>query len=152
MNSAIQLLNHQFAKIELYPTDADSPQGPLEGTHTLSTRRSHNEDDSLWMAKLSLNFNHSDPGNPAPYTGSIDVVGTFKLHPDFPEDQRVKMVSMNAGAILYGAIRELVLNLTARSLHGMMNIPTIDARSFLPKDTKSETADGKHQTNAPKEK
>jgi hypothetical protein len=38
---------------------------------------------------------------------------------------------MNAGAILYGATREWFSILSARSLYGIAELPTIDARVFL---------------------
>ncbi len=133
MKSAIQLISHQFAKIELYPTDATAPDGEITGSHTLGIRPSDGDVD-VWLARLELEFSHADPENPAPYTGSLQVIGKFRLHPDFPKESSEKMVAMNTGAILYGAARELLISLTARSLHGILQIPTIDARSFCQDD------------------
>jgi len=133
MKSAIQLISHQFTRIELYTTDAIAPDGEMTGSHTLSIRQSDNDDD-VWLARLELGFNNADSENPAPYTGSLHVVGKFNLHPDFPKESSEKMVAMNTGAILYGAARELIISLTARSLHGILQVPTIDARSFCQEE------------------
>jgi preprotein translocase subunit SecB len=74
--------------------------------------------------------------------GEITVGGSFVLSEKFPADKAEAMVSLNAGAILYGAIRELVISLTSQSVHGEFILPTLDARTFLPsteeKEEKSE--------------
>lgn len=129
MNSAIQLISHEFSKIELYPTDADDPKGDVMGSHTLSIRKS-NSDENEWLARLDVYFKDAEEGVPSPYVGSFQIIGRFSLHPEFPEESRDQMVAMNTGAILYGAVREMIINLSARSLHGTVYIPTVDARSF----------------------
>ncbi|PQJ29652.1 hypothetical protein [Rubritalea profundi] len=135
MLSAIQLLSHSFSKIELNATDAENPDGELNGSHVLSTQKSESE-EHVWLAKLSVEFHNADETNPAPYKGSFEIIGRFQLHPEFPAESSEKMIAMNTGAILYGAVREMIISLTSRSLHGSVQIPTIDARSFIPKEDK----------------
>lgn len=48
-----------------------------------------------------------------------------------PEEDRPKIAVINGGSLLYGSIREWVATLSSRSLHGMIELPAIDPRSFL---------------------
>ncbi len=137
MFSSIQLINTSFSHIELIPSAADKPNGDVSGEHQLGVQRNSSE-DGVWHAKLILELKHADEENPTPYTGKFVVIGKFKLDPNFPEETAEQMVQLNAGSLLYGTIREMVINLTSRSLHGPARIPTLDARTFLPPKTEDE--------------
>jgi preprotein translocase subunit SecB len=97
-------------------------------------------DTTFWIAKLKLELLHADDGTKSLYTGVLENAGEFRLHSDVPEKERQKYVAMNVGAILYGAMREWVATMTARSLHGLVELPTIDARCFIPKETGATNA------------
>jgi preprotein translocase subunit SecB len=74
----------------------------------------------------------------APYIGEIAVVGVFSLPADFQKEKASDMVHMNGGAILYGAVRELLSNISARGIHGPIILPAVDPRCFLPEPVSSE--------------
>lgn len=91
------------------------------------------------MARLRLELLKPEEADTVSlYTGAIEVFGEFELHPDLPEDERAKHIHISGGAMLYSAIREMVTLLTARSIHGVVELPTIDPRVFLPKQPESE--------------
>lgn len=132
MQSAIQLLEHKFTLIELHPAPSGDPTGSQSGSHAVLVQP-FDEELKIWNVRLRIELLNAEEGNPAPYCGTFEVVGRFQLTEDFPKEQENDMLHLSGGAILYGALRELILNLTARSLHGEATIPTIDARSFIPK-------------------
>lgn len=141
MLSAIQRLEQKFTRIELIPsTEEDVSADNQSGGHILIVDQSE-LDPQIWYARLSVELLSSE-GAVAPYHGNIEVIGQFKLDPKFPVEKASDMVHMNAGAILYGTIRELVYTLTSRSLHGEAELPILDARCFIPKKESEGSTEG----------
>jgi hypothetical protein len=115
-------------------TEEELAQRSMTCRHQLGL--SHDENDTCaWLARMRVDFVHAAKGTRSLYTGHCEMVAEMELHPSVPEADRLKLVSLNAGAILYSATREWFATLSARSLHGMVELPTIDARCFLPKET-----------------
>jgi hypothetical protein len=136
MLSAIQVQNHHFVDFSLKPegilTEAEMAQRSITCRHQL-TWTPRDAEQQFWLARLRVEIIHPEGGGKSLYTGVLEIVGEFALHPEVPMADRQKLVSMNSGAILYGAIREWFAIFTARSLHGMVELPTVDARCFMPK-------------------
>ena len=93
----------------------------------------YENDPTLWSARLDVRFSPQEEMS-APYQGDFAVGGDFRIIADFPDEEVEEMVRLNAGAILYGAIREMVMTLSARSVHGKFVLPAIDTRIFLKKE------------------
>jgi hypothetical protein len=64
-------------------------------------------------------------GNVPFYTGEFVAVGFFRVRPDFPADQATKLVAVTGTSMLYGAVREMVANLTARGPAPMLNLVSV---------------------------
>lgn len=64
-----------------------------------------------------------------PYDIEIEAAGYFRYvgGDEFKEERRFRAVRFSGYQILYGAIREMVSNLTARGRHGLWHLP---ARNF----------------------
>lgn len=67
----------------------------------------------------------AEPGTRPPYVGEVEAVGYFKVLDGWPEEKIISLVSINGPSVLYGAIREMILNLTGRFPHGAIQIPTV---------------------------
>lgn len=126
MLSSIQTRRHWIRRIVFEPQAAAVPESKYQATISLA----HKKSDGGWHVVLKVGFGGTPPEQ-ATFKGQIEFEGLFDVHPEFPEGKIDDLVRMNGGAILYGAVRELVLNLTARSKHGPFEMPTIDARMFL---------------------
>lgn len=126
MLSAIQTRRHWIRKISFEPREDTLNDSKCQAQIALKCRKCKDH----WHVILKVRFGpqNTDTAN---YRGEIEFEGMFDVHPEFPEDKREEMVRMNGGAILYGAIREMTINLTARSKHGPFELPTVDARMFL---------------------
>jgi preprotein translocase subunit SecB len=79
----------------------------------------------------------STPEKKATYTGEFHAVGLFHVAETWPADKREDLLESNGAAVLYGAVRELVLNLTAR---GPWPPITLSAFSFVPAKEKPREA------------
>ncbi|MGD7652772.1 MAG: protein-export chaperone SecB [Verrucomicrobiales bacterium] len=129
MISPIQTRRHWIRQIAFEPGERLIKNSKYNAQFSLSVEQ---REKHSWHVVLSVKFDASPPEE-ATFKGRFDYEGVFDIHPDFPEEKAPDLVRMNGGAILYGAIREQVLNLTSRSKHGPFEMPTIDARMFLEK-------------------
>jgi len=80
----------------------------------------------------------TNPGKPFAYTGKICAVGIIEAHPDIPEDKVQHSVQLAGASLLYGAIREMVLNITSRSAKGVLMMPTLNFQAMLAEKKKPE--------------
>jgi preprotein translocase subunit SecB len=125
MISPIQTRRHWINRVVFEPLDNQVANSTYEAHISLK----HEKTDGCWRVVLKVEFGGKHPEQ-AVHNGQIEFEGLFDVHPEFPQDKVEELVRMNGGAILYGAVRELVLNLTARSKFGPFEMPTIDARMF----------------------
>lgn len=83
------------------------------------------EDDGSWW--LAVGF-ATDPQAPAdqrcPYDLDIRAMGFFNIAETLAPDRREEIVYENGAALVYGAIREMVANVTARCIGGKLMLPT----------------------------
>lgn len=132
MLSPIQLQEHKILRIYFDTKKTEGDVAPLSFSHALTV---HQQDapENQWLVRLDLQFFPENEGETTAYVGEVAVVGVFTLDPKFPEEKASDMVHMNAGAILFGIVRELLNSISARGVHGPIVLPTVDARCFLPK-------------------
>ena len=76
----------------------------------------------------------SPEGKKAAYTGEIHAVGLFKVVDKWPKDKVEQLVEANGSALLYGAIRELLINLTSR---GPWPVVVLNSVTFIRPNAKS---------------
>lgn len=150
MLSAIQIRNHRFTEIQLIPTaklPADQlAERRITGRHSFILQQKKG-DSRFWRARLRVELVHPEDGTQSIYTGVFELIGEFEIHEACPEADRQNLAALNGGAILYGAVRECMCSLSARSLHGMIELPTIDARCFVEQFNASK----KQRQTKPKE-
>ncbi|MBR8234204.1 MULTISPECIES: hypothetical protein [unclassified Burkholderia] len=74
-----------------------------------------------------------------PYELDIEVSALFTYLDDrFTGAERFRAVRFTAYQMLYGAIREMVSNLTARSVFGMLQLPSADFRQASREDSEKD--------------
>jgi preprotein translocase subunit SecB len=87
----------------------------------------------LYFVKLEIKLPGTETCQP-PYFIDLEVVGTFLLsNQELPVNE--KLVEFNAPAVLYGSIRELVMQVTSRGPFPPLVLPTV---SFVSPDQKVE--------------
>lgn len=133
MLSPIQTLRHTLRRVEFEAADQGDENCSFQSQITLQ----HSKHDENWYVRLTVSFGAKDK-EPVNYRGTVEFEGLFKVSAGYPDDQTENLVRMNGGAILYGAVREYVLGMTARSKHGPLELPTIHASMFLKKPKPEE--------------
>lgn len=81
-----------------------------------------------------------------PYHFYIEMIGSFTVSPNWPEEQRSKLAETNGPAVLFSAARELLALITERGVRDPIYLPTVtflrDIRSeigvTMPKQEKEE--------------
>lgn len=131
MLSPIQLQEYKILRIHFDTRTIEGESARLVFRHSLSISQ-QDDQGTRWLARLDVQFMPESDGGSAPYLGEIAIVGVFSLPADFPKEKLSDTVHMNSGAILYGAVRELLSSITSRGVHGPIMLPTVDARCFLP--------------------
>lgn len=85
-----------------------------------------NQDDpESYAVKLKITISNEE-GKKAPYDVDVEVAGLFSIDKKIPLSDREDFIVVNGCAILYGAIRDLILNLTTRSGNGALLLPTVN--------------------------
>lgn len=68
----------------------------------------------------------SPPEKLACYTGEISTIGFFRVDQSVPVDKQAKFVIVNGATLLFGAVREMVANLTARGPAPSVTLVAVD--------------------------
>ncbi|MCH7227232.1 hypothetical protein [Haloferula sp. A504] len=145
--SPLTLEHHTLLAFEITASESAEP----DGHHSLRTNRKierHPEDPLKWMVDLTVEIGTPDSAKQAPYSGKVVVRGWFSVSEAYPEERRNALIEVTAASILYGTCREALANFTARSVHGMLSIPSV---SFEP-ITKKPDATGRKAKKAAKKK
>ena len=86
--------------------------------------------------QISMKLNHQPPAEAnVPYRFSAEIVGFFFIHPEFPEDRIDRLVKTNGASMLFGALREIIRDTTARGPYLALFLPST---SFYEPETKAE--------------
>ncbi len=125
--SPLAILNHRFLVFECRATSGTQTGGAmaLKTAHEITGT----PDDPLrWQVALTVEFAPEDPANPSTYEGRITITGDFQIHQTFEEKNHEALIRVTATSILYGACREMLAGFTARSVHGILSLPSISFR------------------------
>jgi preprotein translocase subunit SecB len=137
-SSPLRIEHHALLSIHIEASPLDAPK---EGI-SLRTRRSFTKlsDDGLkWLVDLTVGVGDPKGSNEQPYKGTVAMRGWFEIAHGYPEDKRKALIEVTAASILYGACREAIANLTARSVHGILSLPSVTFEPVRPsEDTPSK--------------
>lgn len=154
-NSPLTILNHEFTVIELRAEKSTDPIGELELSTDISVG-TNTEDKLLRVCDLTVKFGSANKNEPAPYCGKITITGMFQISKDYTEHRRDQLIEVTATSILYGACREMLANLTARSTHGMLSLPSVSffdpAKAPAKKTAKKKTVRKRARKSATQKK
>jgi preprotein translocase subunit SecB len=125
--SPLDLLSHRFLAFECRATTGPMTGGAL-ALKTNYEAAGFPDDPLRKQVTLTVDYSPEDPANPSTYEGTITILGEFRIHETFEEKNREALIRVTATSILYGACREMIANFTARSLHGILSLPSISFR------------------------
>jgi preprotein translocase subunit SecB len=127
MISPLQLKGHRFTQLHLEGIPKGVPEGAVEVGTNLSWGK-HLTSPNEWRVDLKVTFGPNSKQD-GPYHGYAEVVGFFEILDGWPEEKREELIVVNGASLLYGAIREMILIMSARSSHGELQLPTL---RFMP--------------------
>ncbi len=128
--SPLQLKRHAFAAISLRAVHKGTShaEATLEPTaQCVADPKTPN----CWHLALTLKIGSGNPEKPFLYEGEIQIVGEVEVHDSFPAENREQIARVNGTGLLYSAAREMVLNLSARSMHGPLSLPVLNFVEFF---------------------
>lgn len=121
-HSPLQLRNHFFTKVHLDAHTDGKPSAESQMECLVETGQAvHDPKVHQVTLKLKLTQKGSEK---VCYTGEIHAVGIFQVADDWPAEKTMPLVEVNGASMLFGAIRELVCNLTARGPWPMLRMGT----------------------------
>jgi preprotein translocase subunit SecB len=110
--SPLQLERHFFTKVHVdaHPDGDAAFKGELQTQVELAQAE---RDPKRYQLTLRLKLVPAGDKKPR-YTAEIHVVGVVRVSPTWPEPEVQKLVQANGPALLYGAAREMLCNITGR--------------------------------------
>ena len=133
--SPLQLERHFFSKVLIEA----QPDGKVGASNLLECQIEVGQaanDPLRYQVTLLLKLLPQAGEKPC-YTGEVQAIGLFRVLERWPADKRSSLVEVNGSAVLLGAIRELVCNLTAR---GPWPMVTINTFTFIKPEAIAATA------------
>ncbi len=110
--SPLQLDRYFFVKISLEANAKGDPKAVYNIEAKTDVSRDESR-DGHFLVSLTVRLKSLDDALPC-YDGEVVVMGYFHVDQDYPPQKCEPLVAINGASILYGAIREMVSNLSAR--------------------------------------
>lgn len=124
--SSLQLKKYFFTKILLEAKNLLSiDKNTLERGLTVNTEVEvlENRDDKRTF-KVILRVNLPD-AEKVTYTGAFEIIGLFQVGEEVALQDVFNLAQTNGPTLLFGAVREMILNLTARGPWPKRTLPTV---------------------------
>jgi len=126
--SSLTLIDMKFIGVRIETDsnfDANGSEFNFEGTLVQWGISHGKRDDSGLSWWVGVDFaSKGDEEKIAPYILEIKAAGLFQVNESIPDDQREQFAYEQGAALVFGAIREMVTTVTARSVHGAITLPT----------------------------
>jgi preprotein translocase subunit SecB len=127
--SPLQLSGLEFIRVHV-EVDLDSPckradEFDFDGRQLAwSIDHGREATDDTWWVAVGFATNQGDDEPRCPYLVDVQAIGVFSVSERMQPDRHEKLVYENGAAIIYSAIREMITNVTARSMAGPLVIPS----------------------------
>lgn len=142
--SPIELLSQDVLSVELKASAVETELGESQLSVDREVQKIKNK-PGCWGIHMQVKFEATDPENPPAYTGKIELVGYYRVHKDYKLDPE-RLIRITGASMLYGVAREVLSSLTARSVNGLLTLPSVSFFEDAPKK-KATTKASKKATN-----
>jgi preprotein translocase subunit SecB len=126
--SPLLLDRYFFVKISL---EANA-KGDPKAAYNIEAKTDVSRDESQqrrYLVSLTVRLTPLGEAQPS-YLGEVVVIGYFQVQRDYPEERCDQLVAMNGSSMLYGAVREMVSNLSARGPWPMVMLAPMNFREL----------------------
>lgn len=121
--SPLQLERHFFTKVHLDAHPDGDPAAKAKLNSQVEVAQAE-RDPKRYQLTLRLNLVAAGDNKPQ-YTAEIHVVGVVRVADGWPDPAVQQLVQVNGPALLYGAAREMLCNLTARGPWPMLCLHSV---------------------------
>jgi Preprotein translocase subunit SecB len=128
--SPLQLKSHWFSLVNVHANPNGKPTAPTSATQEIGFLPIAGQPNH-WNLQLVLKLASADQNNPFFYELEIHAFGVVELSGEVPVEKRESIAVINGLGILYGACREMIMNVTARSIYGPCSIPSLSFAQVL---------------------
>ncbi len=127
LKSPLSLESYVFTRIHMDACeDPECLKNEDAGQFLVNTRcQQHTEDPSRWMVTIKVSISQKDEEPCPPYLFDVEVVGFFQIAEEYPAEKKAQTVKANAPAVLFGSVREMIANITARGPYPKFDLPTV---------------------------
>ncbi len=132
--SPLQLKSHSFTHIVLRARQNGSADAPVVLEPLVHCQPDAN-DEKLWHMVLTLRLEDASPDKPFVYEAEVQVVGVAEIRDVVQPDKREQIIRVNGMSLLFSAAREMLLNLSARSVHGPLSLPVVNFNELFGNPT-----------------
>lgn len=142
--SPLQLKSHFFPLVHVVSMPGGKGDGPTTFNQDVGWSAIPDKPNE-WRLQLGIKLASADKAKPFLYEIDVQAIGHFEVIGTIAEDRKMPIAVVNGLSILFGAIREMVLNITARQAYGPVNLPSVSFIDVLklPEDgTSSEIMAG----------
>lgn len=146
--SPLQLKNHFFPVVNVRANES----GKMDGHVALNQHVEYVPIDgkpNFWHLELFLNQRSVDSKKPFYYEIELHVVGVVEVSEKITKDKIEPIAAINGLSMLYGAAREMILNVTARSAHGAFSLPSLSFAEVLKQAKAGPTPTAEQQLATP---
>jgi len=142
--SPLQLRHSCFTRISLNANPTGTPNGQISLDPAIWFQNNP-QNTNEWLLSLRVIMKSTDTQKPFIYEADVAIQGVVEVQEGFPTEKREQLAVVNGLSLLYSAAREVLLMMTARSVHGPMCLPTL---SFIDV-VANKIAQDKANANAP---
>lgn len=136
--SPLQLKEHGFTTVRIQAIEGGSHKAEPSLTPTIWFEPAPTNPNQ-WRLALTLQLGSQDPAKPFAYEADIKLQGLVQVNDAFLQDRKEQLALVNGFSILYSAAREMLLNVTARSVYGAVTLPTLSFVSLVKEATQAKT-------------
>ena len=127
-SSSLEIERYFFTKVSISAVAGSDSQPPTD-VKTAIDLRQKKDDERRFL--LQLNVTIGATGSEIPqYRGMVSAVGYFTVRPSYKEHP-AELVAKHGAAILYNAIREMVVNVTSRGPWPVVTLPAVSFKDLL---------------------
>lgn len=145
-SSPLQLEDYYLKKLEFSLVD-DLAEKPVKNENyepvAFSVRydsKPLQDDKRRWRCELAVLYKNKK-GDKAPYNFHVTLVGFFSIFEKWPDERIDDLAKVNCPAVLYSAVREMLVTITGRNVFPTMVLPSV---TFI-----SEALDNKPAKKSP---
>jgi preprotein translocase subunit SecB len=145
--SPVQLKGHCFPIVSIRANMNAKATGTIEAEQQIAFVPIPNVPNH-WNLQLQVKYCSANPSDPFYYDVQICAAGTVEIAEEIPPDKRERLAVVNGLSMLYGACREMVLGITARSMYGACSLPSLDFAQVIKEAEEHQLATQKAELQA----